>query len=428
MKQAFLAVLPTITYANFVKKATLIISLPLGCLCSFCLPPEARILPCPLGSLLPPPRSGVLSCDKAAQFWQRTDDKLQTVSRETNTVKGSYKDLFLPLLSDAQSPFVSSFRVVCAFVMTSTLPEPSLRRRGPAPKAPSPSCADAVPAAAAPLPAKLDLMSLPTEIHLAISHHLTYPDALSLKHTNAHFRSLNVADYIWSVQTATNATWVAICDFAAAVFLCLCDAAECTLSVNPALAWDVSYTAQTNVYTNQSSLTAGAIGLEEALLSSYAQQIADFDDRPQVIITPRQLHRYQFSNHSFSGRPFREELMRHLEQERGWFARSPSPSSASSYSSPREFEAFQTDDIFQDILRTPAALPAPAELVVLAEPAMATGAAVLPTDSCTRCKFLPDQEVRQTIRLKRSQRPQLQRTECSTAQSDGEKTQIGHAA
>ncbi|ROT42154.1 hypothetical protein SODALDRAFT_335975 [Sodiomyces alkalinus F11] len=30
-------------------------------------------------------------------------------------------------------------------------------------------------------------MSLPTEIHLLISRHLTYPDALSLKHANRHF-------------------------------------------------------------------------------------------------------------------------------------------------------------------------------------------------------------------------------------------------
>ncbi|EGU79153.1 hypothetical protein FOQG_05654 [Fusarium oxysporum f. sp. raphani 54005] len=33
-------------------------------------------------------------------------------------------------------------------------------------------------------------MSLPTEIHLAISDFLIYPDALSLKHTNAYFYSL----------------------------------------------------------------------------------------------------------------------------------------------------------------------------------------------------------------------------------------------
>ncbi|KAH6895647.1 hypothetical protein B0T10DRAFT_478553 [Thelonectria olida] len=37
---------------------------------------------------------------------------------------------------------------------------------------------------------ELTLMSLPTEIHLAISKFLIYPDALSLKHTNAHFYSL----------------------------------------------------------------------------------------------------------------------------------------------------------------------------------------------------------------------------------------------
>ena len=30
-------------------------------------------------------------------------------------------------------------------------------------------------------------MTLPTELHLLITEHLTYPDALSLKHTNRHF-------------------------------------------------------------------------------------------------------------------------------------------------------------------------------------------------------------------------------------------------
>lgn len=33
-------------------------------------------------------------------------------------------------------------------------------------------------------------MSLPTEIHLAISRLLIYPDALSLKHVNSHFYNL----------------------------------------------------------------------------------------------------------------------------------------------------------------------------------------------------------------------------------------------
>jgi len=36
---------------------------------------------------------------------------------------------------------------------------------------------------------KVSLMSLPAELHLLISGLLTYPDALSLKHTNRHFYS-----------------------------------------------------------------------------------------------------------------------------------------------------------------------------------------------------------------------------------------------
>lgn len=35
-----------------------------------------------------------------------------------------------------------------------------------------------------------ELLSLPTEIHLLISKHLMYPDALSLKHTNRYFASI----------------------------------------------------------------------------------------------------------------------------------------------------------------------------------------------------------------------------------------------
>lgn len=34
------------------------------------------------------------------------------------------------------------------------------------------------------------LMMLPTELHLAISKNLIYPDALSLKHTNRHFYNM----------------------------------------------------------------------------------------------------------------------------------------------------------------------------------------------------------------------------------------------
>lgn len=34
---------------------------------------------------------------------------------------------------------------------------------------------------------QLSFMNLPTELHLQIASYLTYPDALSLKHTNRHF-------------------------------------------------------------------------------------------------------------------------------------------------------------------------------------------------------------------------------------------------
>ncbi len=36
---------------------------------------------------------------------------------------------------------------------------------------------------------QLSFMSLPTELHLQIASYLTYPDALSLKHTSQHFYS-----------------------------------------------------------------------------------------------------------------------------------------------------------------------------------------------------------------------------------------------
>jgi hypothetical protein len=50
---------------------------------------------------------------------------------------------------------------------------------------------DAAVASSSSAPARrTDLMSLPTELHLAIAQHLIYPDALSLKHTSRHFYSL----------------------------------------------------------------------------------------------------------------------------------------------------------------------------------------------------------------------------------------------
>lgn len=37
---------------------------------------------------------------------------------------------------------------------------------------------------------EVSLMDLPAELHLLVASHLTYPDALSLKHTNQHFYNL----------------------------------------------------------------------------------------------------------------------------------------------------------------------------------------------------------------------------------------------
>lgn len=39
-------------------------------------------------------------------------------------------------------------------------------------------------------PSKVSFLSLPTEIHLEISSHLIYPDALSLKHANRYFYNI----------------------------------------------------------------------------------------------------------------------------------------------------------------------------------------------------------------------------------------------
>lgn len=46
------------------------------------------------------------------------------------------------------------------------------------------------PTIRSPSEPRVNLASLPTEIHLAVSQLLIYPDALSLKHTNRHFYGL----------------------------------------------------------------------------------------------------------------------------------------------------------------------------------------------------------------------------------------------
>lgn len=52
---------------------------------------------------------------------------------------------------------------------------------------PEPTCPDPAPPAAGTGPTFMDL---PPEIHLLISQHLIYPDALSLKHANRYLHAL----------------------------------------------------------------------------------------------------------------------------------------------------------------------------------------------------------------------------------------------
>lgn len=71
---------------------------------------------------------------------------------------------------------------------------PRGRRPVPATK-PSDSEPDALVAAghgaeASALKSQANFMDLPTEIHLLVSKELTYPDALSLKHTSRYFYNL----------------------------------------------------------------------------------------------------------------------------------------------------------------------------------------------------------------------------------------------
>jgi hypothetical protein len=76
------------------------------------------------------------------------------------------------------------------------------RRPGPAfgaaskPPAPElqPPAADAETKTETLPPPPVGLMSLPTELHIAISKCLIYPDALSLKHTSRHWYSLVCTD------------------------------------------------------------------------------------------------------------------------------------------------------------------------------------------------------------------------------------------
>lgn len=88
----------------------------------------------------------------------------------------------------------SDFIAASAIMTTTTDTAPAvLRCRRPtipesAPGLPSTGGSDSV--CDRPRVTQLDLLSLPPELHLAVSEYLIYPDALSLKHTNRHFYSI----------------------------------------------------------------------------------------------------------------------------------------------------------------------------------------------------------------------------------------------
>ncbi|KAL6353505.1 hypothetical protein LRP88_14000 [Fusarium phalaenopsidis] len=99
---------------------------------------------------------------------------------------------------------------------------------------------------------KVTFMALPTEIHLAISRMLIYPDALSLKHTNAHFYSL--------VDTGVNLKVEWLVERRSLHLECpndrrffSCNAGESILNANLDPVWAVSYTGQGHAHIAQHS-------------------------------------------------------------------------------------------------------------------------------------------------------------------------------
>ncbi|KAF4472834.1 F-box domain-containing [Fusarium albosuccineum] len=113
---------------------------------------------------------------------------------------------------------------------------------------------------------RLTLMALPTEIHLAISKLLIYPDALSLKHTNAHFYSLVDTGIRLKVEWLVERRSLHLecpndrrCDLGSDLRFCRgtysCNAGENISSANPGLVSDALYMAQEHAHTAQ--LSAG---------------------------------------------------------------------------------------------------------------------------------------------------------------------------
>ncbi|KAJ4310935.1 hypothetical protein N0V84_010706 [Fusarium piperis] len=103
---------------------------------------------------------------------------------------------------------------------------------------------------------KLIFMALPTEIHLAISRMLIYPDALSLKHTNAHFYSLVDTGVNLKVEWLMERRSLHLecpndrrCDLGSDLRFCRGSVPTLNANLGPALA--VSYTGQERAHIAQ---------------------------------------------------------------------------------------------------------------------------------------------------------------------------------
>nr|CAF05996.1 hypothetical protein [Neurospora crassa] len=81
-----------------------------------------------------------------------------------------------------------------------------------------------------PAARKSSFMELPAEIHLLVTEQLIYPDALSMKHVNRYFYNLVDTGVRKKVE------WLVQCHFS-------CSVGESTMSVKPAPALGVWYTA-----------------------------------------------------------------------------------------------------------------------------------------------------------------------------------------
>ncbi|EGO59347.1 hypothetical protein NEUTE1DRAFT_79349 [Neurospora tetrasperma FGSC 2508] len=99
-----------------------------------------------------------------------------------------------------------------------------------------------------PAARKPSFMELPAEIHLLITEQLIYPDALSMKHVNRYLYNLVDTGVRKKVE------WLVQCHF-------LCSVGESTMSVKPAPALGVWYTApqrRPNIMNNSTCSDQGS--------------------------------------------------------------------------------------------------------------------------------------------------------------------------